>query len=142
MCCNLRRSIFALAFFGILQTAVLPSFLSDTFGSRSTLSSLVARSWEPRSINAEQNKQDGSNSEIGTNGTEFVWLIQDTYEGQSFFERWSFFDQEDPTHGIVNFTNQRTAFDAGLAYVTDNNIVVMKGDNTTWLAAGQLRPRS
>jgi hypothetical protein len=40
-----------------------------------------------------------------------------------------------------SFTDQQTAFDTGLAYVTDDNIVVMKGDDTTWLAEGQLRPR-
>jgi hypothetical protein len=73
------------------------------------------------------------------NGTAFLWIIQDTYSGKTFFDRWSFYDQGDPTHGTVNYVNASTAFSSGLAYVLDNGKVVMKGDNTSWLAAGQNR---
>jgi len=41
----------------------------------------------------------------------------------------------------VTFVNQSTAFADGLAYVTSNNKVIMKGDNTTWLAQGVNRNR-
>lgn len=43
---------------------------------------------------------------------------------------------------LSSFTDQQTAFDTGLAYVTSNDTVIMKGDDTTWFAAGQVRPRS
>jgi len=37
---------------------------------------------------------------------------------------------------MVTFVDQQTAFSSGLAYVTSDNQVIMKGDNTTWLSAG------
>lgn len=40
-----------------------------------------------------------------------------------------------------SFVDQQTAFADGLAYVTSDNKVVMKGDNTTWLAEGVNRSR-
>lgn len=40
-----------------------------------------------------------------------------------------------------SFVDQETAFADGLAYVTSNNKVIMKGDNTTWLAEGVNRSR-
>lgn len=41
-----------------------------------------------------------------------------------------------------SFINETAAFADGLAYITDDNVVVMKGDNTSWLAAGEVRNRS
>ncbi|KAG9314386.1 hypothetical protein JVU11DRAFT_5183 [Chiua virens] len=81
-----------------------------------------------------------------------LWVIEDTYEGQTFFKyvnifyflrdsvlmkfvslsTFDFYTGPDPT----NFVNQSTAFAGGLAYVTSDNKVIMKGDNTTWLAEG------
>lgn len=40
-----------------------------------------------------------------------------------------------------SFVNAQTAFSDGLAYVTSDNKVIMKGDNTTWLAEGVNRSR-
>ncbi|THH02876.1 hypothetical protein EW026_g16 [Hermanssonia centrifuga] len=68
-----------------------------------------------------------------TNGTTSVWIIEDTYAGETFFDTFDFFTGPDPTHGTVNYTTEEFAFANGLAFVTDN-IVYMKGDNTTWLA--------
>ncbi|KAH0838326.1 ribosomal L15-domain-containing protein [Lanmaoa asiatica] len=99
-----------------------------------------------------------------------LWVIQDTYEGQSFFDTFDFYTGVDPTkfarsllrefigtdaqplqrtgdvspsiHELISnkvsprFVNQQTAFADGLAYVTSDNKVIMKGDNTTWLAEG------
>ncbi|KAF9229309.1 glycoside hydrolase family 16 protein [Gyrodon lividus] len=65
-----------------------------------------------------------------------VWVIQDTYEGQNFFDTFVFYTGTDPTNGMVTFVDQQTAFSNGLAYVTSSDKVIMKGDNTTWLPAG------
>ncbi|KZP13508.1 glycoside hydrolase family 16 protein, partial [Athelia psychrophila] len=73
--------------------------------------------------------------ESDTNGTEFLWTIEDTYDSSNFFDQFTFFDQGDPTH----FLNQTAAFANGLAYVASDNTIVMKGDNTTWLASGAIR---
>ena len=42
---------------------------------------------------------------------------------------------------FVSYTTKDFAFSNGLAYVQDDGIVVMKGDNTTQLASGVYRNR-
>ncbi|KZT02744.1 glycoside hydrolase family 16 protein, partial [Laetiporus sulphureus 93-53] len=73
------------------------------------------------------------------NGSTYVWTVEDTYEGETFFDRFDFYTGADPTNGLVNYTDQETAFADGLAYVTSDGIVVMRGDNTTWLSEGEER---
>ncbi|KAL4243543.1 Glycosyl Hydrolase Family 16 [Abortiporus biennis] len=80
-----------------------------------------------------------SNLETGVNGSTFIWTIDDTYSGPTFFDEWDFFTGPDPTHGTVNYTDRDTAYSQNLVYVTPNNKVIMKGDNTTSLPAGQNR---
>ncbi|KAH0590706.1 hypothetical protein H2248_000834 [Termitomyces sp. 'cryptogamus'] len=43
------------------------------------------------------------------------------------------------TSGQVNYVNQSQAFNLGLAYVQDDGVVIMKGDNTSWLDQGIFR---
>lgn len=53
-----------------------------------------------------------------------------------------FFDHDrDICSRCCRFVDQPTAFANRLAYVTDDDKVVMKGDNTTWLASGVPRNR-
>ncbi|KAL4069598.1 glycoside hydrolase family 16 protein [Scleroderma yunnanense] len=72
-------------------------------------------------------------------GTSVIWVIQDTYEGQTFFNTFDFYTGADPTNGLVTFVDKQTAFNSGLAYVTPENKVIMQGDNTTWLPSGTNR---
>ncbi|THH34083.1 hypothetical protein EUX98_g74 [Antrodiella citrinella] len=74
--------------------------------------------------------------ETSANGSQFIWTIQDTYAGESFFDGFTFYTGPDPTHGTVNYTDNVTAFDTGLAFVNPDGTVVMKGDNTTTLQSG------
>ncbi|KAI6047619.1 glycoside hydrolase family 16 protein [Pisolithus marmoratus] len=67
--------------------------------------------------------------------TSVIWVIEDTYEGQTFFDTFDFYTGTDPT----KFVDQQTAFSSGLAYVTSDNKVIMQGDNTTWLPLGTNR---
>ncbi|KAF5374757.1 hypothetical protein D9758_000273 [Tetrapyrgos nigripes] len=55
------------------------------------------------------------------------------------FSGFDFFTGEDPTHGTVDYVDSDTAFGQGLAYVQDDGIVVMKGDDTNWLPDGTNR---
>ncbi|KAI0338722.1 glycoside hydrolase family 16 protein [Trametopsis cervina] len=68
--------------------------------------------------------------------TTSVWVIEDTYQGKTFFDTMSFFFDIDPTHGKVNYTTREDAFALGLAWVDDNGTVFMKGDDTTVLPDG------
>ncbi|KAJ3734878.1 glycoside hydrolase family 16 protein [Lentinula guzmanii] len=94
----------------------------------------------PRSLPSTPTLQTRSYSpsalDVNPNGTTFLWLPEDEYSGSTFFDNFSFYTGADPTHGTVNFLNATTAFSDGLAYVQDNGIVIMKGDNTTTLAEG------
>lgn len=77
--------------------------------------------------------------ETAPNGSTIFWVIQDTYEGSTFFDTFDFFTGPDPTNGMVTFVDQQTAMNDNLAYVTSDNKVVMRGDNTTQLAYGVYR---
>ncbi|GBE77909.1 glycoside hydrolase family 16 protein [Sparassis latifolia] len=112
----------------------LPNNIS--LGSRAGLSWL---SYLFATAYAASFERRANGSETDTNGTTFVWTVQDVYQGQTFFDRWNFYTGSDPTHGSVNYTDRETAYADGLYYVTEDNIVVMKGDNTTWLAEGGYR---
>ncbi|KAI0703411.1 concanavalin A-like lectin/glucanase domain-containing protein [Cytidiella melzeri] len=71
---------------------------------------------------------DGNSASNSTS----VWVIEDTYQGKTFFDTFDFFADLDPTH----YTSREDAFAQGLAYVDDNGTVVMKGDDTTQLPLG------
>ncbi|KAI0084551.1 glycoside hydrolase family 16 protein [Irpex rosettiformis] len=71
-----------------------------------------------------------------TANSTFVWVIEDTYQGKTFFDTFDFFAYLDPTHGKVNYTTREDAFSQRLAYVDDNGTVIMKGDDTTQLTQG------
>ncbi|EIW86684.1 glycoside hydrolase family 16 protein [Coniophora puteana RWD-64-598 SS2] len=76
-----------------------------------------------------------------TNGSSVIWVIEDTYQGESFFDTFHFFTDPDPTNGLVTYVDRDTAFSSGLAYVQADGKVIMKGDDTTQLPYGTNRSR-
>ncbi|KAI0307829.1 concanavalin A-like lectin/glucanase domain-containing protein [Multifurca ochricompacta] len=75
-----------------------------------------------------------------TSGSEsFLWIIQDTYDQSNFFDSFSFFTGDDPTHGTVNYVDKATAFAHNLSYISWDGKVMMKGDDTNTLQTGQYR---
>ncbi|KAF9785076.1 glycoside hydrolase family 16 protein [Thelephora terrestris] len=109
---------------------MLPSFLDPWSESLNSLW------WEP-GLNASDTKLLGKRQSSGAfdhnpNGSEFLWILEDTYQGETFFDRWDFFTGTDPT----NYQDRNSSFAKGLVYVENNGKVVMRGDNYTWLAAG------
>ncbi|KAL0951157.1 hypothetical protein HGRIS_007889 [Hohenbuehelia grisea] len=110
---------------GVTQTAAVhqrqPSKRQDFFDYCSTL----LPSPSPRSTQAP--------------GSSTLWLLEDTFEGKTFFDSFDFFNETDPTNGSVQYVDRAHAFNKSLAYVTDNNKIIMKGDNTSWLPNGQFR---
>lgn len=69
-----------------------------------------------------------------------LWIPQDVYKGETFFDGWDFFDQADPTHGMVNYLARDKAINGSVpfAYI-ENDQAVMRVDNWTWLEQGQYR---
>lgn len=67
------------------------------------------------------------------------FTLFDSAEGAGFFDKWTFWDLDDPTHGAVNYVNKDDAFSQGLAYVRDDGVAIMKVDDTTTLQPGEKR---
>lgn len=53
-----------------------------------------------------------------------LYVRRDSYFGEDFFRMWSFFDDEDPTHGPVEFVNKTTAVSEGLVKVTSHQVYI------------------
>ncbi|KAG6865090.1 hypothetical protein C0991_005192 [Blastosporella zonata] len=63
----------------------------------------------------------------------------DKYQGDNFLDgSWDFFDQDDPTHGLVNYQNADNAKSKGLAVVEDGQLI-LSVDATTQLRPGDKR---
>ncbi|KAJ4484668.1 concanavalin A-like lectin/glucanase domain-containing protein [Lentinula edodes] len=115
------------------------SFRPSTNSIRSRIRSILPSlnlSWFPPSPTLQSRSYSPSALDVNPNGTTFLWLPEDEYSGSTFFDNFSFYTGADPTHGTVNFLNATAAFSEGLAYVQDNGVVIMKGDNTTTLDEG------
>lgn len=90
--------------------------------------------------NARHLRRDTNVSSNTTSSSEsFVWIIEDTYDASNFFESFTFFTGPDPTHGTVTYVDNTTAFAQNLSYISWDGKVIMKGDDTTTLQAGQNR---
>lgn len=59
-------------------------------------------------------------------------------QGQTFLDSWDFFNQPDPTHGLVNYVDGSTARDRKLVSSTDA-ATTLKVDSWTTLAPGLAR---
>jgi len=115
-------------------TSLLPvlfSSWSDSLGS-------LWRKPSPKTSGTAQldKRQTDDAFDHNPDGSQFLWVLQDTYQGKSFFDRWNFFTGTDPTNGKVDYQDRNNSFAKGLVYVQDNGKVIMKGDNSTQLPAG------
>ncbi|ODN83771.1 hypothetical protein L198_07667 [Cryptococcus wingfieldii CBS 7118] len=50
------------------------------------------------------------------------WEVQIAYEGQTFFDGWNWFTEDDPSNGLVNYVGRSKAFSDGLAFWTKDGI--------------------
>ncbi|KAF5313963.1 hypothetical protein D9611_006836 [Ephemerocybe angulata] len=76
------------------------------------------------------------------NGSLFIWVPEDEYAGQTFYDGFFFFNNlPDPTNGRVNYVNESYARAQRLVYVQDDGKVIMKADDQTTLAQGAYRDR-
>jgi hypothetical protein len=124
---KLRHAIIYLLYGHLSETIAFPNILNN-ISWKVGVESPGSFEWPKTTIPTKR--------ETAPNGSTILWLIQDTYEGSTFFDTFDFYTGSDPTNGLVTFVNQQTAFNDGLAYVTSDNKVIMRGDNTTELAYG------
>jgi len=130
----------------LLATAVLQpvanasptSLLPGLFSSWSDSLGSLWRKPSPKTSGTAQlhKRQIDDAFDHNPDGTQFLWVLEDTYQGKTFFDRWSFFTGADPTNGKVDYQDRNNSFAKGLVYVQDDGKAIMKGDNYTQLAAG------
>ncbi|KAG8742443.1 hypothetical protein FRC10_001410 [Ceratobasidium sp. 414] len=111
-----------------------------------SLVSLASASWDssPRML---KHRQILSRAGYGVNDTDPTstrgsskkYKISDQYAGSSFFDRWDFFNETDPTNGNVNYLAKSDAISKQLAYVESDGTVVIKVDDTNWVSPGANR---
>lgn len=53
------------------------------------------------------------------------YTLTTTLQGSNFFPAFSFFTEDDPTHGFVNYVDSKTAWNAGLVNITAENKVLI-----------------
>jgi len=63
-------------------------------------------------------------------------LVKCYSDGGSFFDNFNFFTGSDPTHGFVEFVDERTAYTANLAY-EQNGVAVIASDSTNFAPSGR-----
>ncbi|PPQ88666.1 LOW QUALITY PROTEIN: hypothetical protein CVT25_010242 [Psilocybe cyanescens] len=128
--------------------------LSDSW--KTPLRSISDRIWPSHSISL--GKRDSLN--WNPDGTPFLWLPQDEYSGKTFYDRWKFFDMDDPTNCLkidlsriflsrcmtrlilylsCSYINRTAAFESGLVSIQDDGTVIMRADHETHLERGIFR---
>jgi hypothetical protein len=63
------------------------------------------------------------------------YTLKDTYSGQSFFDQFNYFTEQDPTNGFVVYVNKDTATSLNLTHATDTS-AVLRVDTMTPNALG------
>lgn len=133
------QTIFALLFFHPSQPAAASIAFADVHNVASGKLDALAggRSlWTKSQGHSSRNLEKRAGINTSPNGSTFLWLTQDVYAGKTFFDRWDFFDYEDPTSGTVNFLNRSEAFRRNFTYAESNGTVVMKADMESVLPSG------
>jgi len=110
-----------------------------------SLVSLASASWDS-GARMIKHRQILSRAGYGVNDTDPTcqgsskkYKISDQYAGSTFFDRWDFFNEADPTNGNVNYLAKPDAISKQLAYVENDGTVVIKVDDTNWVSAGANR---
>ncbi|ETW80501.1 glycoside hydrolase family 16 protein [Heterobasidion irregulare TC 32-1] len=63
------------------------------------------------------------------------YVLKDKFVGRDFLDAWTWETMDDPTHGRVNYVDQRTALQKNLSYATDAKFV-MRADSWTRVGGG------
>ncbi|KAI0043201.1 glycoside hydrolase family 16 protein [Auriscalpium vulgare] len=117
------------------QATAYPNSLFAPLTERETRGSRLSIGKRQTNSNGSSSSSPSNNVTTTPNESDFLWIIQDTYDATNFFQEFSFFNGSDPTH----YVDHDTAFAHNLSYISYDGKVVMKGDDTNWLAEGQYR---
>ena len=130
----------------ILQNFFRKSKATPTFKRDQELSLKSKASEMPkRDVPPSQLKQINFVSTPSTSPSSFPsssspsWTLTERYQGLNFFTEFDFFDEADPTHGMVSYQTLESSVAKKLAFVDESGDMNIKVDNTTVLEAGGFR---
>ncbi|KAF6747175.1 glycoside hydrolase family 16 protein [Ephemerocybe angulata] len=83
-------------------------------------------------------KRDGV-IETSPSGSQYIWKLEDTYAGRTFYDDMRFFTGDDPTDGLVHYVTRERAFSQNYTYFEDDGTVIMESDMKTKLNPGEKR---
>lgn len=107
---------------------------------RGWAASLLHKSARSLGMRAVEEEESHSLQKRATNKT--VWISAHTYQGETFFDEWTFYNGPDYTHGLVDYVDRDTAFASGLAYITPEGQANMHVDSWTNLTLDQVNSGS
>ncbi|KZT06212.1 glycoside hydrolase family 16 protein [Laetiporus sulphureus 93-53] len=82
------------------------------------------------SVTASGTASASASSASSTAVSTSAWKLQQSYEGQSFFNGWSFYTDADPTDGTVQYVDSSTASSNNLTSITSSGSAIMRVDTT------------
>ncbi|KAH9903215.1 concanavalin A-like lectin/glucanase domain-containing protein [Cubamyces lactineus] len=69
------------------------------------------------------------------------WKLFQSYQGDTFFNGWSFFTYGDPTHGVVQYVDQNTANSSNLIEINDQGHAIMRVETTEQVSENRMSVR-
>lgn len=69
------------------------------------------------------------------------WVLNQSYQGSTFFNGWNFWNTADPTHGIVNYLDQATAQANNLIGINSAGNALMKVETTPTVPGNRMSIR-
>jgi hypothetical protein len=66
------------------------------------------------------------------------YILKDSFKGKTFFDKFKFFTDNDPTHGYVDYISQEAAQSSGLVNIASDGKVFMGADSKN-IASGRGR---
>lgn len=92
-------------------------------------------------ISATRSGSVTSTSTSTTPSASSAWTLTQTYQGNTFFNGWSFWNTADPTHGIVNYVDQATAQSNNLISINSAGNALMQVETTPTVASNRMSIR-
>jgi len=137
---DLPFSLLYLLAFATRHSAAIPNFSNGSVTRREGLSPRLSLAPRLQSVPPmEKRDSNVSAAPAVSNSSSVIWLLRDTFDYKNFFDNFGFYNDSDPTHGTVTYVDGDTAFAHNLSYISSDNKVIMKGDDTNWLQSGQFR---
>ncbi|KAI0358949.1 hypothetical protein OH77DRAFT_1587250 [Trametes cingulata] len=102
------------------------SVSSSPSGSASASSSGTAK----HSSTASSPAPSGSSGSSGSSTPASPWKLFKSYQGETFFDGWDFWNFDDPTHGTVQFLDRDTANSSNLIEINSDGHAIMRVETT------------